>query len=352
MKVILLTHLHVASLVNELRNQHVNARKQQITIVFHNDIIKWKHFPRYLLFVRGIHRSLVNFPHNGQWCRALMFSLICAWIKCWVNNREAWDLRRYGDHYDATVMFLINTSPQLILCHMYIDVARNSALDKSWAKNIQHRLVVARSIAKHPETFLPVNVSAATANCQFMLHFLYLLSQEIATCSLRFIDATSAPGIPVAIKKRYPGHQINIVFDDWRKPNKGCVNTLKIDETLTLIAYCTGIFVRNCFSLSLNFIAWVPMHRIEDKSLLVWLTHWGRVTYICVGKLTLIGSNNGLSPGLRQGIIWTNAEILLIGFLGTNFNDIQSQFIYFHSGKSISKCRLENGGQFVWASLC
>ena len=53
------------------------------------------------------------------------------------------------------------------------------------------------------------------------------------------------------------------------------------------------------------------------------LTHWGRVTHICVSKLTIIASDNGLSPGRRQAIIWTNAGILLlIGPLGTNFSEI------------------------------
>ena len=51
-------------------------------------------------------------------------------------------------------------------------------------------------------------------------------------------------------------------------------------------------------------------------------THWGRVTHICVNKLTAIGSGNGLSPERRQAIIWTNAGILLIGTLGTNFSEI------------------------------
>ena len=51
------------------------------------------------------------------------------------------------------------------------------------------------------------------------------------------------------------------------------------------------------------------------------LTHWGRVTHICVGKLTNIGSDNGLSPGRRQAIIWTNAGKSLIGPLGTNFSE-------------------------------
>ena len=50
------------------------------------------------------------------------------------------------------------------------------------------------------------------------------------------------------------------------------------------------------------------------------LTHWGRVTNICIGKLTIIGPDNGLSPGRHQAIIWTNAVILLIEPLGRNFN--------------------------------
>ena len=52
------------------------------------------------------------------------------------------------------------------------------------------------------------------------------------------------------------------------------------------------------------------------------LTHWGRVTHICVSKFTIIGSDNGLAPGRRQAIIWTNDIILLIIPLGTNFNEI------------------------------
>ena len=52
------------------------------------------------------------------------------------------------------------------------------------------------------------------------------------------------------------------------------------------------------------------------------LTHWGRVTHICVSKLNIIGSDNGLSPGRCQAINWTNAGILLIGPLGTHFNEI------------------------------
>ena len=72
--------------------------------VYHDDVMKWKHFPRYWPFARGIHRSTVNSPHKGQWRVALMFSLIYAWIRGWVNNREAGDLRRHQVHYGVIVM--------------------------------------------------------------------------------------------------------------------------------------------------------------------------------------------------------------------------------------------------------
>ena len=54
------------------------------------------------------------------------------------------------------------------------------------------------------------------------------------------------------------------------------------------------------------------------------LTHWGRVTHICVSKLTIIGSDNGLSPGRRQAIIWTNAGRLWIRTVGTNLSEIHT----------------------------
>ena len=65
------------------------------------------------------------------------------------------------------------------------------------------------------------------------------------------------------------------------------------------------------------------------------LTHWGRVTHICVSKLTSVGSDNGLSPGRRQAIIWTSAGILLIGPLGTNFRENLTEIHIFSFNKSI-----------------
>ena len=77
------------------------------------------------------------------------------------------------------------------------------------------------------------------------------------------------------------------------------------------------------------------------------LTLWGQVTHICISELTIIGSDNGLSPGRRQAMIWTNAWILLIWTLATNFGENLSEIYTFSLKKCIWKCRLENGGPFV-----
>ena len=71
----------------------------------------------------------------------------------------------------------------------------------------------------------------------------------------------------------------------------------------------------------------------RHKATMCLVTHWGRVTHICVSDLTIIGSDNGLSPGQRQAIIWTNAGILLIGPLGTNFSEILIEILIFSSKK-------------------
>ena len=88
------------------------------------------------------------------------------------------------------------------------------------------------------------------------------------------------------------------------------------------------------------------------------LTHWGRVTHICVIEIIIIGSDNGLSPGRRQAIIWTNAGILLIRPLGTNFSEILGEihtvsFNKMHLKMSSAKWRLFRLGLNVlkWDTL-
>ena len=88
--------------------------------VMHDDVIKWKHFLHYWPFVWGIHRSLVNSPHKGLWCGALMFSLNCAWISGLVKNqRDADDLRYHHTQYDVIVMVYLNIQgiiPSCVIC--------------------------------------------------------------------------------------------------------------------------------------------------------------------------------------------------------------------------------------------
>ena len=102
------THEQVARLC------HIREKQKLVPREVHG--IKWKHFPRYWPFVRGIHRPPVNSPHKGQWRRALMFSLICAWINGWVKQWWGWwfetpsrSLWRHciGERWVAVVMMVV-----------------------------------------------------------------------------------------------------------------------------------------------------------------------------------------------------------------------------------------------------
>ena len=75
--------------------------------------------------------------------------------------------------------------------------------------------------------------------------------------------------------------------------------------------------------------------------------HWGRVTHIRVSKLTIIGSDNGLSPGRRQAIIWNNARLLLIEPLGTNVSEISFEIQRF----SFKKMPM-NMSSVKWRPFC
>ena len=83
--------------VNNLVSEHQGC--------FHDDVIKWKHFPRYLPDVCGEFTG--NSSHKSHWGEALMFSLICSWLNGHVNNWDAGDLRRHCAHYDIPVMWAI-----------------------------------------------------------------------------------------------------------------------------------------------------------------------------------------------------------------------------------------------------
>ena len=77
------------------------------------------------------------------------------------------------------------------------------------------------------------------------------------------------------------------------------------------------------------------------------LTHWGRVTHICVSNLIIIAPDNGLSPGRRQAIIWSNVGILVIGPIGTNFSETAIK-IHIFSFKKIHFKMLSG----KWQPIC
>ena len=92
-------------------HHHIPSERNTLLPVDHDNAIKWNHFPCDWQFLQGIHRSLVNSPHNGQWRGQLMFSLICAWMSVWVNNREADESRRNRAHYDVMVIIPFSVTP-------------------------------------------------------------------------------------------------------------------------------------------------------------------------------------------------------------------------------------------------
>ena len=144
------------------------------------------------------------------------------------------------------------------------------------------------------------------------------------------------------------------------------------DEVTVAVGYCVknpGIFTVCIFYLSderkvlssfkhlrKRCISWLEFKIMKIGNTIYWLnfflTHWGRVTHICVSKLTIIGSANGLSPGRRQAIIWTNAGILLIRPLGTNFNEILIEMLTFSFMKMCLKVSSAKCVHFVSASMC
>ena len=103
----------------------------------HDGVIKWKHFPCYWPFVRGIHRSPANSPQKDQWRRVLMFCLICTWTNGWVNNWDAGDFRRHRANCDVIVIWNF-TGPLTPVCLQMSE--QRTALDHQQAAT--HILIV------------------------------------------------------------------------------------------------------------------------------------------------------------------------------------------------------------------
>ena len=146
----------------------------------------------------------------------------------------------------------------------------------------------------------------------------------------------------------------------WLNPKQWLmIHTNDLCFNLIVILYrILYMYLLDCRSNFVSVIFWTCCKiTTNDRTILhrwhpvlVVITHWDGVVHICISKLTIIGSDNGLSSGWHQAIIWTNVGILLIETLGTNFNEILSEINTF-SSKKIHLDML-NGGHFVSTSMC
>ena len=136
-------------------------------------------------------------------------------------------------------------------------------------------------------------------------------------------------------------------------PNHGvAVPTVNgVDDALLLVLGMWQACEKDTQQLKAVYWCCRPKFDVQFKDWTRLLTHWGRATHICVGKLTSIGSDNGLSPGRRQAIIWTIAGILLIGPLGTNISEILIGIQTFSFKKMHLKMSSAKWRPFVSASM-
>ena len=176
---IILTNDLDQSVPTQLYQKYLKNHMCTTVIIFHiyvlknhEGVIKWKHFPRYWPFVRGIHRSPVNFPHKGQWRGASMFSSIYAWRNSWVNNREPGDLRRYRAHYDVTVMCFRSMD--------YIQLKYYSQLKvtEDCKQSIGTRKVMSTVTVGLNKTCHGLSLNVWNISCKIIISYLYVTTMK------------------------------------------------------------------------------------------------------------------------------------------------------------------------------
>ena len=150
-----------------------------VCILFHPKSTWWRHqmetCSALLALCAGNSPAPVNSLHKGQWRGALMFTLICAWINDWVNNREAGDLRRHRDHYDVIVMNPMNINPRSVTWSGRNEIyQQNSTTYSIWSSIlIGIRGVCASSKAKVGSYY--------TYHASFILNMKMILSGNVLT---------------------------------------------------------------------------------------------------------------------------------------------------------------------------
>ena len=134
-----------------------------------------------------------------------------------------------------------------------------------------------------------------------------------------------------------------------RPGDRGCWNIVNWTTIRNKLQWISN---RNSYtSIQENTLEKIVCEMASNLSHPYVLTHWGRATHVCVGKLAIIGSDNGLSPGRRQAIIWTIAGILVIGPSGTNFSEILIGIQTFSLKKMHLKISSAKWRPFVSASM-
>ena len=130
-------------------------------------------------------------------------------------------------------------------------------------------------------------------------------------------------GIPILVKRHLYTEKAPRLFLSW-----GVINTLRPRQNgrhIQSIKYQWNLYGL----IKTEVLQWFFYTNLWALV----LTQWGRVKQICVSEIIIIGSDNGLLPGQRQAIIWTNAGILLIGPLGINFSEILIEINTFSFNK-------------------
>ena len=151
--------------------------KCQVTVpwfdlgIIHDDVIKWKHFPCYWPFARGIHRSSVNSPQKGQWRGALVFSLICAWRNGWANNGDTGDLRRHRTHYHVTVMFMVILPQGMCNLRKFNERGSLCYCSRMVVNKICLNVVGIMSCDNKPHTTL--NQFVSLSHCSYLMRYVY-----------------------------------------------------------------------------------------------------------------------------------------------------------------------------------
>ena len=156
--------------------------------------------------------------------------------------------------------------------------------------------------------------------------------------------------VPFVITETEPYWEHFYKNKNWHIESLGCIYP---PENLAIVGLFSDLLPVGCqattwtnVNTTSRSVVFVSMLK-RFHSRIFFLTHWGRVTHICIGSLTIIASDNGLSPGRRQAIIWTSAGILLIGPIGTNFSEILIEIITF----SFKKMRLKVSSA-KWRPFC